>query len=141
MRTRSLFYRWDYVVKHDVQLPDEYDEIFNDIEPFWGIDPAELALTQNEVERDKKLVTIQKRDTHPRLEVNGSTLQKGRDSIQFTVDNILKYIREVEQDLPPFRISLHPFDKPDMLSDWRIKTMALEAAANRTSLFIRLLSC
>ncbi|KAG6380386.1 hypothetical protein JVT61DRAFT_8501 [Boletus reticuloceps] len=39
---------WDYVVKHRIQLPDEYDEIFEDIESFWGIDPHELARTQQE---------------------------------------------------------------------------------------------
>lgn len=122
-----------------MQLPDEYDEIFEDIEPFWGIDPAELALTQEEYERREGLVTVQKTETHPRLEVTRSTLSQDRQKLQGTVDNILNIVREVEQDLPPLRITFSPFDNPSMLSDWGIKTMALEAAANGTSLFIRLL--
>ena len=77
-------------------------------------------------------------DTHPRLEVVRSTLLERNQHLQATVDNILEFIREVEQDLPPLRFTMSPFDNPNMLSDWRIKTMALEAAANRTSLSIRI---
>ncbi|KAF8908122.1 glycosyl transferase family 90-domain-containing protein [Gymnopilus junonius] len=39
---------WTYVEKHDVQLPDEYDQIFKDLEPFWGIDPQDLQRIQND---------------------------------------------------------------------------------------------
>ncbi|KAF9240419.1 glycosyl transferase family 90-domain-containing protein [Melanogaster broomeanus] len=80
---------WDYVVKHDVRLPDEYDEIYHDLEPFWGIDPYDLAITQEELEHRTQIVTVQKTPS-------------GRASA------------------------------PPMLSDWRIKNMALEAAARGT---------
>ncbi|KIM52545.1 hypothetical protein SCLCIDRAFT_60830, partial [Scleroderma citrinum Foug A] len=33
---------WDYIVEHNVQLPDEYDEIYYDLEPFWGVDPEDM---------------------------------------------------------------------------------------------------
>ncbi len=36
-RSRVAEYpRWSYVTEHNVQLPDEYDQIHNDLEPFWG---------------------------------------------------------------------------------------------------------
>ena len=81
-------------------------------------------------------MTVQKTDTHPRLEVVRSTLQQHNQNLQTRADDILKFVREVEQDLPPFRFTISLFDNPSMLSDWRIKTMALEAAANGTSLSI-----
>jgi hypothetical protein len=121
-----------------VQLPDEYDEIFEDIEPFWGIDPHELARTQQELEMHDSVVTVQKTDAHPRLEVVRSTLPQDRQDLQTGIDEVVALLSDVEQDLPPLRITVSPFDNPDMLSDWQIKSMALEAAANGTSMFDRL---
>jgi hypothetical protein len=129
----TLIFRWDYVVRHRVQLPDEYDEIFEDLEPFWGIDPHELARTQQELEMHDLIVTVQKTDTHSRLEVIHSTLPQERQQLQTGIHNIIALVREVEHELPPLRITVSPFDNPDMLSDWYIKTIALEAAANGTS--------
>ena len=129
--------RWDYVVRHRVQLPDEYDEIFEDIEPFWGIDPHELARTQQELEMHDDVVTIQKTDAHPRLEVVRSTLPQDRQNLQAEINKIVALLGEVEQDLPPLRFTVSPLDNPNMFSNWEIKTMALEAAANGTSMFAR----
>lgn len=42
--------RWDYVKKHKVQLPDEYDRIMQDIEPLWGYPPEYLQKRQAEDE-------------------------------------------------------------------------------------------
>ena len=131
--TYSRICRWEYVVKHGVQLPDEYDEIFEDLEPFWGIDPHELEHTQQELEARDGLVTVQKTDAHARFEVVRSTLPQEREHLKTTINNILALVREVEHELPPIRITFSPFDNPSMLSDWHIKTMALEAAANGTS--------
>ncbi|KAF8547577.1 hypothetical protein OG21DRAFT_1501500 [Imleria badia] len=124
---------WDYVVKHRVQLPDEYDEIFNDIEPFWGIDPRELAKTQQEHETRNGVVTVQKTNAHPWFEVVRSTLPEDRQHLQTGVENIIALVRDVEHELPPLRLTVSPYDNPGMVSDWQIKSMALEAAANGTS--------
>ena len=133
MCDRRVWCRWDYVVRHRVQLPDEYDEIFEDIEPFWGIDPHELARTQQELEMRDGVVTVQKTDAHPRLQVVRSTLPQDRQNLQAGIKKIVALLSEVEQDLPPLRFTVSPFDNPSMLSDWQVKTMALEAAANGTS--------
>ncbi|KAG9311520.1 hypothetical protein JVU11DRAFT_7723 [Chiua virens] len=125
---------WDYVVKHHVQLPDEYDEIYKDIEPFWGIDPAELAHTQEELETQPDTVTVEKTDSLPQFKVVGTTLPPNRQNLISGVDNILELVREVELDIPPIRITFSPFDNPNMVSDWQIKSMALKAAANGTTL-------
>jgi hypothetical protein len=122
-----------------VQLPDEYDEIFEDIEPFWGIDPHELARTQQELEVHDGVVTVQKTDAHPQLEVVRSTLPEDRQNLLAGINKIVALLSEVEQDLPSLRFTVSPFDNPSMLSDWQIKTMALEAAANGTSMSARFL--
>ncbi|KAK7441566.1 hypothetical protein VKT23_016558 [Stygiomarasmius scandens] len=33
---------WGYVEKHEVLLPDEYDQIYSDLEHYWGVDPHVL---------------------------------------------------------------------------------------------------
>lgn len=38
--------RWRYAELHNVQLPDEYDQIWSDLEPFWGMDPVDLNRLQ-----------------------------------------------------------------------------------------------
>lgn len=122
-------------MRHHILLPDEYDEIFEDIEPFMGINPQDLARNQQELEMRDGVVTVEKTDAQPRLEIVHSTLPKDRErELQDTIRNIIAVVREVEHDLPPLRITFSPYDNPDMLSDWQIKTMALEAAANGTSM-------
>ncbi|KZO90801.1 glycosyltransferase family 90 protein [Calocera viscosa TUFC12733] len=37
---------WAYVERHGVQLPDEYDQIARDLEPFWGVGPKEARAMQ-----------------------------------------------------------------------------------------------
>ncbi|KAG9311046.1 hypothetical protein JVU11DRAFT_8944 [Chiua virens] len=125
---------WEYVVRHQVQLPDEYDEIFEDIEPFWGIDPTELARTQIELETSAGVVTVGKTDDVPRFKVVNTTLTKERQYLEQAIHSILDLIRDVELYIPPMRITISPFDNPDMLMDWEIRSMALEAAANRRTL-------
>ncbi|KAF8550378.1 hypothetical protein OG21DRAFT_1446675 [Imleria badia] len=125
---------WDYAVKHHVQLPDEYDEIFNDIEPFWGIDPHDLAATQEELETRNHVHTVEKTDGNPGFEVVSSNLPEGRPDLPGRINDILALVREVDHELPPMRVSFSPYDEPDMLSYWQIKHMALEAAAKGTTI-------
>ncbi|KAG9311109.1 glycosyl transferase family 90-domain-containing protein [Chiua virens] len=125
---------WEYVVKHRVQLPDEYDEIHHDLEPFWGIDPSELARTQKELEIQGGVVTVEKTKDNPQFKVINTTLTPERQYLIRGINNILGLIRDVELDMPPVRLTVSPFDNPAMMSDWQIRSMALEAAANGTTL-------
>ena len=36
-------FRWEFTQKHNVKLPDEYDQINRDLEPFWALEPADMA--------------------------------------------------------------------------------------------------
>jgi hypothetical protein len=47
--------RWDYVVKHKVQLPDEYDSLHASIAPLWGIRPQYLQERRQEWENQGEI--------------------------------------------------------------------------------------
>lgn len=132
--------RWDYVVQHRVQLPDEYDEIYDDLEHFWGIDPAELARTQAALENQPGVLTVAKIEGQAHLKVVGSTLPQERPTLRGTIDKILTLLNDVAEDLPPLRFTLSPYDNPGKVTDWRVKNMAREAAANGTSMSVRFLT-
>jgi len=129
-----LAHRWDYVVEHNVQLPDEYDEIYRDLEPFWGIDPLDLQKTREELESRNGTVVVEKTDQSPRVEVVGSKLPPdSEERLTRTIRKILVLLEGIEHYLPPFRAVFSPHDGPNMLSDYRVKSMALAAAANGSS--------
>ncbi|KAG1729524.1 glycosyl transferase family 90-domain-containing protein [Suillus paluster] len=126
---------WDYVVAHNVQLPDEYDEIYRDLEPFWGIDPLAIQKTREELEAQEHTVVIAKSDESPHIEVVGYHLPPGSEEpLLKRIDNILRLLQDVEQFLPPFRAVFSPHDNPSMLSDYGVRSMAIAAAATRSIL-------
>lgn len=121
---------------HNVQLPDEYDEIYQDLEPYWGIDPLDFQKNREHLEAQDNTVVIAKTDQSPIIEVIDYHLPE--DSAKWLVgriDNVLQLLEDVEEHLPPFRAVFSPHDNPSMLSDYGIKSMALEAAAARSSMF------
>jgi len=50
------------VQEYDVQLPDEYDQIYEDLEPFWRLEPTEPHNTQKELENHDNSYTLGKTD-------------------------------------------------------------------------------
>ncbi|OJA20997.1 hypothetical protein AZE42_09122 [Rhizopogon vesiculosus] len=126
---------WDYVMEHEVQLPDEYDDIYRDLEPFWGIDPLDLQKTREELEVKHEIVTVEKTDKSPRIEVVDRRLPPdSEERLTRIIQNILILLDDVEHSLPPFRAVFSPHDGPNMLSDYGVKSMALAAAANGSTL-------
>ena len=57
-QTEWYFTRWKYAVENNVQLPDEYDQIYNDLESFWGIEPSGLIQIQKEGELKQDTYTL-----------------------------------------------------------------------------------
>ncbi|PPQ65416.1 hypothetical protein CVT24_011497 [Panaeolus cyanescens] len=51
---------WDYVQKHQVPLPDEYDQIHEDLGRYWAVNPVDLQATQTAQEAHKDTFTIGK---------------------------------------------------------------------------------
>ncbi|KAF9038445.1 glycosyl transferase family 90-domain-containing protein [Panaeolus papilionaceus] len=127
---------WSYVQKHDVQLPDEYDQIFHDIEPFWGLDPSDLAKIHEENETKEDTYTVGK-ELGSAVEVLTWAFREGRyDQLIVGSHRVIEMLNEVADHLPPFRMTLSPHDGPNRLSDYNVKAAVLAAAAKKTTLKI-----
>jgi hypothetical protein len=124
--------RWEYAVENNVQLKDDYDQIFHDLEPFWGLEPSDLFEIQAELEKKIDSYTIGKSEgTH--VDVLTYAFTEGRyDQLIAGSKNILELLMEIEHLLPAFRMTISPHDGPNRLSDWGIKQATLEAAAAKT---------
>ncbi|KAF5309861.1 hypothetical protein D9619_010501 [Psilocybe cf. subviscida] len=125
---------WKYVEENGVQLPDEYDQIHLDLEHFHGIEPADLIKTQQENEVKLDTYTIGQNETGE-VEVLTYAFQEGRyNQLIAQSREILKMLNQIHHLLPPFRITITPHDGPNRLTDYGVKTAALDAVAGRTYL-------
>jgi len=121
------------VQKHNVQLPDEYDQMHNDLEPFWGLEPPDLFEIQKELEKKKDSYTLGKTKQNDPVSVLTYAFDEGRYNqlIHGSVD-IVKLFREIQDFLPPFRATFSPHDGPNRLSDYAVKAATLEAAHSQS---------
>ncbi|KAG7089382.1 hypothetical protein E1B28_011072 [Marasmius oreades] len=125
---------WDYVEKHNIQLPDEYDEIYLDLQPFWGISPSDLLVIQKELEEKKDSYTIGKTESTNVTIVRTSFREELHQQLIKGTPNVVNLLRDIEEYLPPFRATFSPHDGPNRLSDFEVKDFALEAASMDTHL-------
>ncbi|KAJ7601127.1 glycosyl transferase family 90-domain-containing protein [Mycena floridula] len=124
---------WNYVKLHNVQLPDDYDSIHDDLEPFWGLQPNDLiqSLSEQESRTDHDSYTIAKNDT-TRVGVVHTSFAPGKyeDLISGSV-RIVDLLRDVDEFLPSFRAVFSPHDVPMRLSDYNVKKAHLNAASSQ----------
>ncbi|KAF9450823.1 glycosyltransferase family 90 protein [Macrolepiota fuliginosa MF-IS2] len=122
---------WEYVEQHNVQLPDDYDQIWHDIEPFWGLDPADLQRVQSEQEGHSESYTIGKGVGEPIKIVNQSL---SKPELMRASEGILSLLKPIEEHLPPFRAVMSPLDNPYAFFDYDVKQAALRAARSKKRL-------
>jgi hypothetical protein len=123
---------WEYVQAHDVQLPDEYDQIYHDLEPFWGMEPSELIALQAGRELVADSFTIG-RNAEGKLDIVRTTFLEGRyDQLIGSAKNILGYLQQIEPVLPAFRATFTPHDSPELMTDYVVKNTLLEAASTKS---------
>jgi len=126
-------FRWKYVTEHNVQLPDEYDRIFEDLEPFWGMAPSDLIAIHEESELKKDSYTVGKNESVLEVDVLTYAFENGRyDQLIVGSREIIKMFRVIQDDLPPFRMTISPHDGPNRHTDYKVKQAVLEAAAGET---------
>ncbi|KAG6907688.1 hypothetical protein DXG01_007791 [Tephrocybe rancida] len=125
---------WDFAQEMEAQLPDEYDMIHRQLEPFWGMDPKDLANVQAAHEMRIDTFTILKNATHDTHLITTSF----SDPEKWEQNNLLRGLEEVinlldpiEPALRPFRAVFSPHPEPSLLSDYHIKKALLDAAAAR----------
>jgi len=124
---------WRYVEEHNVQLPDEYDQIWRDLEPYWGFDPVDLRAIESDLESKVDCFTLGKAGSGPISIVNMS-LREGEYGPPPSAYDFLELLEPIEHLLPPFRAVFSPNDSPNRLTEYDIKALALEAAASKTYL-------
>ncbi|KAJ4474319.1 glycosyl transferase family 90-domain-containing protein [Lentinula aciculospora] len=122
---------WEYVQKHDVQLPDEYDTIYHDFEPFWGLEPSYLLGLQAEREFKKDTYTIG-RNADGKLDVVKTSFNSAYDQLLSTANKVLDILRDIEDELPSFRATFTPHDGPNLMTDFVVKSTLLEAASTNS---------
>ncbi|KAG6908851.1 hypothetical protein DXG01_003017 [Tephrocybe rancida] len=127
---------WRYVKANNVQLPDEYDQIYRDLEPFWGYHPLDLQQLQQKQEFHTDTYTLGLNETDEldvlRVSFGQSTNNWDPNGLLGGAYQIMDILKDVEKDLPPFRAVISPHDNPALFSDHQVKQMALEAAARGT---------
>ncbi|KAJ7220600.1 glycosyl transferase family 90-domain-containing protein [Mycena pura] len=122
---------WNYVRKHAIKLPDEYDSIHADLEPFWGIEPTDLFAIRTKLEAKVDSYTIGKTATS-RISVVNTSFAPGRhDDLIKGSKAILDLLRDVEEFLPQFRAVFSPHDGPNRFSDYFVESAARQAAAEK----------
>ncbi|KAF7973136.1 hypothetical protein HWV62_16184 [Athelia sp. TMB] len=123
---------WDYCQANEVQLPDEYDQIYRDLEPFWGMEPHDLRRLQAAHEGHMDSYTIGKDNAADPVSVlkvsfsyTGSEKDKAHRGQALEMIGTLK---DVQQWLPPFRAVFSPHDNPNLFTDWEVRSMMVRAA-------------
>ncbi|TDL20407.1 hypothetical protein BD410DRAFT_841288 [Rickenella mellea] len=125
---------WEYVVENNVSLPDEYDTIFHRLEPFWGVHPRDLqqTLADWEVDQAKTTVTIGKERNGPIQVLRNVSEWENRRELQGRISNFVDVLKAFEHTLPNFRAVFLPGDNPNLVKEYELMNMAIEAAAGRT---------
>ncbi|KAG6853997.1 hypothetical protein C0991_011654 [Blastosporella zonata] len=127
---------WRYVKENNVQLPDEYDQIYKDLEPFWGYHPLDLQQIQNQQELHTDTFTLGLNETNQldvlRVSFASSANNYNPYNLLSGARSIMEILKDVEKDLPSFRAVISPHDSPALFSDYQVKEMALDAASSQT---------
>lgn len=124
---------------NNVQLPDEYDQIYRDIEPFWGVDPHDLQDARRAWEGNPDSFTIGKQAADDPITILDYSVRQGDDSrygLAHTVHLIIDLMREVEEYLPPFRAIFNPHDTPNLVTNYLLKQDALRMARQGRGQFL-----
>ncbi|KZT55623.1 glycosyltransferase family 90 protein [Calocera cornea HHB12733] len=67
---------WAYVQRHEVQLPDEYDQIARDLEPFWGVSASEARAMQEVARAREGTYTLVSSRERGRVVLGGLRVEK-----------------------------------------------------------------
>jgi len=93
-----------------VQLPDEYDQIYRDLEPFWGMSPSHVRALQEEYESEPGTYTLSNGVSGFRqVRIATSTLAS-QDQAEVMEERSLMQIellRSISQWLPSFRATFN----------------------------------
>ncbi|TFK70244.1 hypothetical protein BDN72DRAFT_766794 [Pluteus cervinus] len=126
---------WDYAVANNVQLPDEYDQISEDLEPFWGLDPKELQRIEALYEANNDIYMMEKNDDASmriaRVGGKNTTAVEDKDIPQ-SARRMLALLHDVQHHLLPFKALFSTLDNPYIMKNHEFRQTLLDAAASQT---------
>jgi len=98
-------YRWDWCAEHNVQLPDEYDQLASDLEVFWALRPSEMRAVQQDWEKHgSNTFTIGKSAPNaPLKKLACNANHDMRSAVASRSRRQMKIIRPIAHLLPAFR--------------------------------------
>ncbi|KAG8870066.1 Glycosyltransferase Family 90 domain containing protein, partial [Tulasnella sp. 331] len=117
---------WNYMVEHDVQLPDEYDRINQDMAPFWGMKHKALQDLQRELQEQEDTFTIGI-ENHS-ADVVAYNFQPGefeRSGTMRAFDQ-LDQLEALGKWLPDFNATFSMDDAPHQFIDHELRTALVE---------------
>ncbi|KAG8914632.1 Glycosyltransferase Family 90 domain containing protein, partial [Tulasnella sp. 417] len=120
---------WSYVKTHRVQLPDEYDRIHHDLEPFWGVDPLILQASRAAREHEVDTFTISCKNGEVALESH--TVKNLDAQTSDRMGGQLGLLKPVQGLLPDFRATFNARDTPNQFLPYESRKTALEAGARK----------
>ncbi|KAG8904911.1 Glycosyltransferase Family 90 domain containing protein [Tulasnella sp. 403] len=127
---------WEYVTTHNVPIPDEYDRIHHDLQPFWGIDPSELQKSQSGMESTNGTFTIA--SSNGKVSLITPTLETGNADSDLDFNSRAKaqldLLLEVQASLPDFRATFRADDQPGQFVSHDLRTKAIDAAMKHKTL-------
>lgn len=126
---------WEYVQQHRVLLPDEYDRIYHDIEPFWAIEPTELARSQSHLEAQTGSFTIVSDAGQITVEVqlpsadpDGLEALAANHGLRKRAEDQADLLKAVQEWLPDFRATFANDKLPSQIVTAHMRDSAVQAA-------------
>ncbi|ESK83594.1 glycosyltransferase family 90 protein [Moniliophthora roreri MCA 2997] len=119
---------WAYVKRNNVQLVDEYDQIWRDIEVIWGFGTDALNQSQQAFLENHAgdVYVLEKKSWNSPLEVSLGASKKmtlgGRLVVEMLRD------AGVDAFIPPFKVIVNPDDRPIVQKDWALWNRAVNSA-------------
>ncbi|KAG1844512.1 hypothetical protein DFJ58DRAFT_802581 [Suillus subalutaceus] len=121
---------WAYVQRHNVQLPDEYDQINTDLAPFWGIDPTRLQAIQLAHESHVHSYTLAKSTPSGPVHVGNESLpadERTRQGLLIGANQLIELMEGIQDELPLFRAVFSPHDNPNVFVTHETRRKVVEA--------------
>lgn len=113
-----------------MQLPDEFDQIHHDLEPFWGFRASVLTARQQEWEQTQELGSYTIGSQDGRIVFRGHSLPKAEEHIALDRANAqMGLLAEVAQWLPDFNATFTAHDVPYQFIGHDMRSEATEKGA------------
>ncbi|KIY50152.1 hypothetical protein FISHEDRAFT_39466 [Fistulina hepatica ATCC 64428] len=128
---------WHFVQEKEVLLPDEYDQIMLDLEPFFGYEPHELRSIRDNLPNvlpPAAVYTVGKTREGTLSILDATTLEPNPQGSAYGSIQVVTMLKAIEHLLPEFHIHVFAQDRPTAHTDYVVKEALLAAVRSGTYL-------